>query len=228
MSIKTRVLAACAAAAIAPLAGADVTFSDGTFTPSNWGFETLVLGTGGTSSHSQVATGNPGLARELTNSVNAGGTVWGVSRFGTTNGTRYEPGTMGAILGVDFAIDFRFAGGVGGDGHALMVAAKQGTVVYGAAYTVTGSSGAWNSYGVTGLTAADFAPIVGSGPALNFSATGAPIRFGFAVGNSGPGSGYSNTVTYDNFEVIVRTVPGPGAAGLAGVLGLAALRRRRA
>ncbi|GJQ28975.1 MAG: hypothetical protein HBSAPP03_08590 [Phycisphaerae bacterium] len=207
-------------------AGAAVTYTDGTFTPSNWGFELVTLAAGGTSSATQVAGGNPGMARQLTNSVNGGGTVWGVSRYGTTNATRYEPMTTGAILSVDFAIDYRFVQGAGGDGHALVLAAKQGTAVFGAAYTVTGSSGAWGTYAITGVTAADFTRLDGAAGGIDFSATGAPIRFGFAVGNSSTGTPYSNTVMYDNFEVVVHNVPAPGVGLLAGA-GLLTLARRR-
>lgn len=226
--MRCTLLAASAAALLSSPAWAAVVYSDGTFANSNWGFETVTLGAGGTSSGTQVAGGNPGTARQLVNNVTIGGTVWGVNRFGTTNPTRYEPITMGAIQTVDFAIDFRFVEGWGGAGHALVLCAKQGVRVYGAAYTTTGSTGAWGSYAVTGLTAADFSMLDGSAAVpLDFSSTAAPIRFGFAVGNSATGLSYSNTVMYDNFEVVVHNVPAPAAGLLAGAALLTLSRRRR-
>jgi uncharacterized protein (TIGR03382 family) len=210
-------------------ASAAVVFADGTFTPSNWGFETLTIGAGGTSVPSQVVIdGNPAPAREIQNTPLPGGTVYGFSRYGTTNATRYEPMTMGEILSVDFRIDYRWTGGYyGSAGHALMVGAKQGSYVYYAAYSVTGTSGVWATKVATGLTASDFLPLVGSAPGLDFSSTGAPIRFGFIVGNSATVSTYFNTVLYDNFEVVVHNVPGPGGAAMMALAGLAAIRRRR-
>lgn len=227
MQLKT--VAALAVAAMAAPAMASVTYSDGTFNTANWGFETVVVGTGGTSSASQVAGGNPDTARQIVNNLNGGGgLVWGVSRFGTTNATRYEPVNQGAILSVDFAIDFRFVEGIGGQGHSVAVIAKQGMLVYGAGYAITGSTGAWGSHAVSGLTAADFTLLNGaSGPAINFSASAIPIRFGFGAGNSAPNSSYSNTVMYDNFVVVVNNVPAPAAGVLAACGVLCAARRRR-
>lgn len=215
-----------AAACVVPALG-DVVFSDANFNPGNWGFETIQTGNGGTSVASQVATGNPGTARELANSVNAGPAgVFGFSRYGTNIATRYDPATQGAIASVDFGIDYRFVSGVGGQGHGLQLGAKQGSFVYAAAYTVTGSSGVWGSYSALNILDTDFTPLNG-GPAIDFSSSGAFIRFGFIVSNSTIGGPYSNTVDYDNFAVTVHQVPAP-AAGLAlfGLAGVAARRRR--
>ncbi|MDX2132357.1 MAG: hypothetical protein SFY69_09920 [Planctomycetota bacterium] len=210
------------------LACGSVTFSDGTFAPSTWGQELVTVGPGGTSAASQVSTGNPGFARRVQNTVEGGGTVYAFSRFGTDQATRYNASTQGAILTVDFSIDHRFVEGVGGDGQAVRLGAKQGQTVYAAGYEVTGSSGLWGTTTFTGLTAADFsAP--GGGGTIDFSATGAPIRFGFIAVNSSTGPTYLNTVDYDNFFVRVNSVPGPGV-GVCGLAGLVAagVRRRRA
>lgn len=212
----------------AAAASADVTYSDGFFAPSNWGFETLVAGSGGTSSASQDDGGNPGATRLVSNAVNApNGTVFGFSRYGTTNASRYVPATMGAIATVDFRIDSIFFAGIGGQGQGLMIGAKQGQVVYQAAYTTTGdSSTAWVSHEAIGLTAADFLPLLGTAPAIDFSAAGAPIRFGFIAGSSSTTVGYENAVLYDNFEVVVRNVPSPAGLALAGLFVLAKRRGR--
>ncbi|MBU6413774.1 MAG: hypothetical protein KGS45_09885 [Planctomycetes bacterium] len=218
---------------IASLAQADVVYSDGTFTPSNWGLETFTAnGAGGSVTAAQLSSGgNPGQARSVTNTTGTGPdqTIFGLHRYGTTNATRYEPLNQGAIASVDFSIDFAFRSGVGGQGHGLALGAKQGTVIYAAAATVTGSSTAWNTYSVTGLSAADFTAVSGTG-AINFSASGAPIRFGFITSNSNGSSGtsYFNEIAYDNFLVRVNQVPAPTwTSVVCGTLITTACRRRR-
>lgn len=208
-------------------AGADVVYSDGEFVPSTWGFETVGLGTGGTSAAAQVGGGNPGNARRLTNSVNAGGTIYGFSRYGTTQAVgRYDPAVEGAIASVDWSLQSLFVSGADAGGQAVMLGAKQGSIVYAADLGQTGSGAGWVMHGGVGLTAADFQPLNGGTP-INFSASGAPLRFGFIVGNSGAES-FTSVVLYDNFSVTLRAVPTPGVAGLAGaaVFGLSRGRRR--
>lgn len=212
--------------ACASVATADVTFSDTEFNNGDWGFETATIAPGGSSAGTQTGGGNPGNARQLTNSVNSGGTVFGFSRYGTTLGTRYELNTQGAIASVDWTIDSRWLSGIGGQGHSIGLGVKQGTVVYIADFEITGSSGNWNTHGGIGLTAADFSPLI-AGPAIDFSSTGAPLRFGFIVGNSSTGGAYTNAVLYDNFSFTVHSVPAPGAGGLAVLAAVAGLRRRR-
>lgn len=208
-------------------AHADVTFSDTEFTPANWGFESVVLGPGGTSTPSQVAGGNPGQARQVVNSINAGGgaSVFGLSRYGTTTPTRYEPATQGAITSIDWSIDSKWLSGFGGQGQSISLGAKQGLVVYYADYDITGSSGAWTTHGAVNLLASSFQPLTAGAP-IDFSATGAPIRFGFLVGNSGDFA-YTNTVVYDNFSITIHNVPAPAIAGLAMFTLPIALRHRR-
>lgn len=207
-------------------ASADVTFSDTEFVNADWGFETATIAPGGSSAGIQTGGGNPGNARQLTNSVNSGGTVFGFSRYGTTVGTRYEPALQGAISSVDWTIDSRWLSGIGGQGHSIGLGVKQGTVVYVADFEITGSSGNWNTHGAISLTAADFAPLI-AGPAVDFSSSGAPLRFGFIVGNSSTAGAYTNAVLYDNFGFTVHSVPTPGTMGLAAIAAAAGLRRRR-
>jgi hypothetical protein len=79
------------------------------------------------------------------------------------------------------------------------------------------------------LTAADFTAVSGSG-SINFSAAGAPIRFGFITSNSnGSGGGsYFNEVAYDNFNVRIVQVPAPCWTGIAcSAMMTAASRKRR-
>jgi hypothetical protein len=210
-------------------AKADITFSDTEFATANWGFETITGGTGGTATPSQVSGGNPGFARQVITSVNAsGGIVYGLSRFGTSTATRYDPAVSGAIGTVDFSIDAKWISGDGLFGQSIGIGAKQGSVAYYAALDVTGVTGLWGTHASLGLTAADFVAMTAGGP-IDFSATGAPVRFGFVVANSAPGPASVNTAAYDNFQVVVHSVPAPASVGMAGMVGVVAgVRRRRA
>ncbi len=226
---------ATATAALAIFAGAataSVTYTDGTFANSNWGFETFVAGSGGGSgSASQsTGTGNPGDARRvtLTTGPQVGDGIYALSRFGTTLATRYEPSSQGAITTLDFSIDARFVTGTfTGAGQAVYLAAKQGTTIFGAPMGVTGSSGSWTTLTATGLTPSSFVYLSGPVASFDASAAGTPIRFGFISANGNGGSPYSTTVDYDNFNLVVNAVPGPGVLACASFAGVMSLRRKR-
>lgn len=227
------VLGVLSCAALVSAAGADVVFSDTEFANSNWALETVFTGptgnTGSATAAQSAATGNPGNARRvtLTTGGSFGDTVSAFSRYGTTQATRFDPTTQGAINAVSWTIDARFVTGTfAGAGQGLVLGLKQGTVIYGADYHVTGSSGSWATSSATGMTAASFSRLDGLTGTPDFSAAGLPIRFGFIASNSNGGGQYSTTVDYDNFSVTVTQVPAPGAALILGIAG-AALRRRR-
>ena len=212
--------------ASAGLAHADVTYTDGTFAPSSWGFE--IVG-GGSSTPSQVASGgNPGSYRQINQSVPANtGWFYGFSRYGTNTATRYDPVSQGAITSVDFSIDARTISTVGGQVPGLAMGIKQGSLVYvQTAFANVGNS-SWGFFGSFGLTPADFTCVNGSGT-VDFSATGGPLRFGFVTINASFSAQPTGSVSeYDNYNVVVHNVPAPGALMLAGVGLLAASRRRR-
>lgn len=214
-------------AASSPARG-DVAFVDTEFSNTTWGFETATAGPGGTSVPSQVGGGNPGFARQVVNTVNSGGgaTIFGFSRYGATTATRYDPVAQGAILSIDWSIDSRWLSGIGGQGRSIMLGAKQGSILYFADYDITSSDGLWHPRGAFNLAAPDFQPLF-AGPAIDFSAAGAPLRFGFIVGNSGD-TPYSNTAVYDNFSLTIHNLPAPPIGGTAaGLAVLAGTRRRR-
>jgi hypothetical protein len=215
-----------AAVLVGGAARADVTFSDTEFPNSGWGLDVFTVGAGGTSSGIQVSGANPGFGRQVTNSITIGGEVYGLHRYGTSLATRYEPSVTGAITSVDFSIDSRFISGLGGLGHGISLGAKQGSVLYRAGFDTTGSTGLWETHSSTGNTAASFTPL-GGGPAIDFSSTAAPIRFGFVVSNGAVNETYSNVVLYDNFQVVIHNVPAPAGAAVLGLGGLMACRRRR-
>lgn len=220
------VLTAAAALLLAGGARADVTFSDTEFANAGWGLDTITVGAGGTSVGTQTTGGNPGFGRQVTNNLIIGGEVYALHRYGTSTATRYEPLVSGAIASVDFSIDAKWLSGIGGLGHGITIGAKQGTVVYRAGFDTTGSDGLWHTHAATGFTAASFVAVGGSG-AIDFSATGAPIRFGFLVSNGAVNESYTNVVLYDNFQVVVHNVPAPASAAVLCLGGLTAIRRRR-
>jgi hypothetical protein len=206
-------------------AHADVVFADTEFINSNWALETVSLGAGGTASAAQVATGNPGNARRVSLSPNAGGGLWAFSRFGTTTATRYAPATDGAIAAVAFSFDAR----VVTSDAALPVrfALKQGQAIFAVGEGVLDTGSSWQTFSLAGLTAASFTRLDGVAGTPDFSAAGAPIRFGFAVGALPGGSIAEKVTNFDNFSVRVTQVPGPGVAALGVVLATLAPRRRR-
>ncbi len=218
-------LVAAAALLVAGGARADVTFSDTEFLNSGWGLDTITVGAGGTSAGTQTTGGNPGFGRQVTNNVTIGGEVYGLHRYGTTLATRYEPTVSGAITSVDFTIDSKWLSGIGGLGHGIALGAKQGSVVYRAGFDTTGSTGFWETHASSGSTAVSFVSLNG-GPAINFSATGAPIRFGFLVSNGAVNETYSNVVLYDNFRVVIHNVPAPAGAAVLMLGGLVRRSRR--
>lgn len=221
-------LAIGAIVAASSVALADVTLSDGVFstTGSNaWALESVGVGS---ASASQSASGNPGAARQvsLTTGSNAGDTIWGFSRFGAATATRYEPASQGAIVSLTWSIDARLTQG-GGDGQALWLALKQGQLIFVADGHVTGSSGAWNTFGGASIVASAFSRLDGQGGLPDFSTSGAPIRFGFVNGNTTTGGTYSTAALYDNYTLrVVQKVPVPGACVMLGLL-LWPSRRRR-
>jgi hypothetical protein len=227
VSVLTLAIATIAAVgAGGGLAHADVTYTDGTFNPSVWGFE--VVG-GGSSTPSQVASGgNPGAYRQINQSVPANtGWFYGFSRYGTNTATRYDPATQGAISSVDFSIDGRLISTVGGQIPGVGMGIKQGSLVYVQTAFANLGNASWGTVASTGLTPADFMCVNGSGT-VDFSASGGPLRFGFVTINASfsaqPTGGVSE---YDNYNVVVHQVPAPGAIALVGVGMLAASRRRR-
>jgi len=202
------------------------TFSDGTFNPSNWGFETIGSGT---VTFGQIAAGgNPGQYRQIDQVVNQNtGWFYSFSRYGTTMPTRYEPAVSGAIASVDFSIDSRTISVLSGQVPGIGLGIKQGSLVFMQTAFFNGFANTWTTYSVNSLTPASFSCINGAG-SLDFSASGAPIRFGFITANASFSATTTGSVSdYDNFFVNVVQVPAPGALALLG-LSVPCLLRRRA
>jgi hypothetical protein len=189
-----------------------VSISDQTLADSDWN-ETIVTNTvpaAWTTTVQQYADGgNPGSFR---------GQAWNWSPTDTSflatvdafNKTAYNPSSQGAIGSVDFNIDDYIADvkdGTNGRVIGFEPALVQGDSIYSApsSYLVT-SSTQWHTNTWNGLSAAAFAKLTGSGSnSPDFSASGAPITFGYysslTVGGADP---YQLFHGVDNFNVAVN------------------------
>lgn len=205
---------------------ASVIVSDGTFLDSNWTMVSRTYGpNGGGGSGVQVLTGgagNNGAARLTSNSA-------GANNSGSYNASiytafTYNPAVSGALTNLSISIDARYISGL----SALGAVVEQGGVIWFAGYQLNTPD--WQTYVFTPV-AGDWFLINSNGgelgPGPNFSAAGAPMRFGFYTANgSGPGgSPYTNQGFNDNF--VISFVPSPGAAAVLGLGGLLAAGRRR-
>jgi hypothetical protein len=222
--ITTTVAGGLAVMLFAGQVRADRTFADTEFATAGWGQESRTTGAGGTAAFSQVATGNPGNARRVTINVGAGPSlVQAMSRFGTSQATRYDPAVEGALVSVSFALDYRR---VSGPSATVIPAAKQGSFVYIALGFAATAGDSWQTLSIPTLVAGDFVRWDGAGT-LDFSASAEPIRFGFVSGVGQSDGAPAQAVTdFDNFEVVAR-VPTPGAALAMAMMGVVGLARRR-
>ena len=207
-------------------AAASVVISDGTFNDANWTLVQRPYGPGGGSgSGTQVLTGGAGdngPARQTSNSA-------GPSNSGSYNASiytafTYNPAASGPLTALSISIDARFINGLSAIGSVV----EQSGLIWMAGNAINTPS--WQTYTFTPVAGDWFLinPSGGvSGPGPDFSAAGAPMRFGFftANGTSAGGNPYTHVGLNDNF--VVSFIPAPGAAALLGLGGLMAARRRR-
>jgi len=200
-------------------------FFDGNFLDSNWQYTDIVFddpqipGTGpGTSTASTFRAdnaGNPGAYRASTHNIAYGDTIY--SR-GLMNSAIYVPVASGPIQSIDFTIDLQHPG-TGSTAWQLTVE-QAGTVYYSYPLGAFSQNPFWNDFSWTNLTQADFDtnPLAGAlgqspdGNSPNFSSTGNPLKFGYALGNTNA-SGVPGIVTtthgVDNWRVEIN----PGIPG---------------
>lgn len=223
-------LALIGIAALTPIAAADIIFSDTEFPTTGWGVESVLIGGGGAPIVSQVlAGGNPGAFRrvDMTPGPTTGDAIYTLHRYGVTTATRYDPATLGAILSLDFYIDFRdvIAAGAATD-QKVFFAAKQGVVVFAGPGIQQSQSANFSPLSASNLTSADFAAVGGPGT-LDLSAAGAPIRFGFITYVVNTTGAFSSRSEYDNFYVTIHQAPAPGSLALTVLACVLGARRRR-
>ena len=199
-------------------AGASITFTDKTFVDSDW---TMTAFGAGSQVAFQVADGgNSGTIPDPFREVETTSSSL-IYALHTNSAFVVDPSLM-LILSIDFSIDYKNIYYFG-QGQSLQVGLEQGGDYYRAAYTITGPGGnSWNTYAASSLVASDFTPVVGSGSSGNpdFSASGAPITFGFVTDNSG---GNGIRVAYDNFSATANVIPEPASLiiwSLLGALGI--------
>ncbi len=196
-------------------------FLDGTFNLSDW---SRVIETGsGTVTPSQVATGgNPGdyMRVDLTNFTG----LLGAYQF--RSAATYDPASQGAIASVAWSLDELGILALGTTHVAAGGALTQNNINY---YSVALNNIAfdvWRTFGLTGLGADNFATFLNPNAHPDFSASGAPITFGFwTVFNNGSTDG-ARAAGFDNWTFGVTTVPEPSSFLLLGA-GLALLCRRQ-
>lgn len=156
---------------------------DGDFTAWSWS----TSGPAG-ASYVMSGSGNPGACFEARNYVPSisGGHI---RQLFVKNDLVWDPSTQGAIDTISMRIDTASVQ-AWGEGHGVGLLVEQNGVIFiaccSSCYTVTGTSSAWHTLSISGCTSSVLAPP--SNPQLHpdFSAAGAPIRFGFAVINSTP------------------------------------------
>ena len=219
------------------------TYSDGTFSLSNYATQFTVLSDpSDTIAVSQCsACGNPGNGLSIILSFpDGGGTFNAPNDIGITNTTFvYNPATTGAITSISASVDknigVNVVQGFGNFFHPLI---EQDGLFYeggigGPVLNGPGSTG-YNTLSASGLTAASFTqidPTTGLLGTAHPNFAGDPIVFGL-VQSTGADTipGTIETVAYDNLSFTVTSVPEPAtwAMMMLGFGGLgAAMRSRR-
>jgi hypothetical protein len=183
-----------------------VVFQDGEFLPADW----LVTETvnpaqnGPVHSEERVATGgNPGAFLLMVDTISAGPSSLRV--FHAKQLATYEPASQGAIYTIDFEEDCF--------GLASNLLLEQGERRYIAGGSACSAPTTWSApLFVSSLRVQDFTLVDGPGCAANescpdFSASAAPLRFGFVRGIAlsawHPAAGFTRTHGIDNWKVTV-------------------------
>ena len=184
---------------------AGVLFSDDGFLNQDW-TASMVLdrnqGQAATfSAIQELAGGNPGSYRFTVHDLGPGPSDMGVAHLKV--GAVYDPTIYGPISTFSFSFDVRAFDNGQSQGiwyHALL--SQSGTNYYCAAGKLA-TLNSWVNYTTGNLGASDFRPVTGGDGFPDFSATAAPIQFGFFSYN-GIISGMSHTESgIDNWSVTV-------------------------
>jgi hypothetical protein len=227
-----QVIASVIVMASAACVQASVVYQDSTFNNADWGFEIVRIGgSDGAASSSQSSTvGNPGSSRKtsLTSGTVAGaGITYAVNRFGTTQATRYDPSVSGAIAAMNVSMQVRFDSpppSIFLVGVFAMV--KQDSRIYVADLGPIFSNVGWSTFSFPSLPLSAFSQISGPTAPVDFSASGAPLRAGYALFLSDASQARTGDVYVDNFQFEIVSVPAPSVAALA-MVGVTSMCRRR-
>jgi len=218
---RTRCVGSFVAVAVVANADAQVfSASDSVFAPASWSVSVLGASVTKAGSASQVVNGFATGSNALLSSINPGGAdAWTVSIY---ENFYYDPSlTPGTPSSVTLTFDSRW---VTQNFSRVGPAMRQGGAVW-AGYQPLNSN-SWATYSFSGWVAM----VSGTGlPLPDFSATAAPIYFGFYQRNGGtvPGVGYQSEFANFSVSVTAPVVPAPMAL-LLWVAPAAARTRRRA
>jgi hypothetical protein len=212
-----------------PAGASVIAFSDDTFTPSNWSLTTQTIGPGGDArAVQQLSGGDPGAYRQVTVDV-VGSSDSAVYAFNLKNGATVTPASSGAI------ISLLYTEARNTTGQEFGPAIQQGSNLY-YAYAGSGGTSGWQSTTMTFTPGAATNDLLtsfrtdDSSAHPDFSATGAPMTFGFAAIDNSTASSFTAVSGYDNWSISVATigsVPEPGSIGVLGLTSLALMRRPR-
>jgi hypothetical protein len=197
---------------------------DGDFDPADWSFQLFDFHTGGDATPSQAPSGgNPGSFQQVAYTTNAAtdpGDNAAVYVFHSFDAAVVDPSVDGAIASVDYLWDVSaIAGGGTFSGPAL----QQGGNVYVSAglLELTGTSTQWRSVSRAGVLEVNYGLIqdgleIDPAQDPDFSASGAPITFGFFSAFAGAlgGPAAAASAGFDNWSVDVHLVPEPGPFAL--------------
>ncbi len=226
-----------------PATAGIIIFSDSEFDRSDW--TTTILGAGASGSIPTESTGgNPGAHSVITTTEGSGQWVVVVD---LRSGATIDP-AVGGILSVDYSEDFRNAAADGnlglGQSHGPALL-QNGTFFTTDPFTIfTGIAESFENLSLVDLQASDFVEVIPSAITAeaafdfasnpDFSATGAPIQFGYYRANGD--NNVSITGRLDNWSVNIEqqnAIPEPSSffvfmgLGVSGMLGYGWRKRRK-
>ena len=159
-------------------------------------------------SATQVAAGgNPGEYRRQVNNYGGPGSI--VTAH-LNSSAIYDPSTQGALIQVDGNFDLYLFDGGNSQAVAYGVVLLQSGVYY-----LSGDrlalSASWTVFPPLGLQESSLFEVGGGGAHPDFSATGAPMQFGYYVSNSTSGAGPTQTDSgIDNWSLDLLSAPPQG------------------
>ncbi len=210
------------------LSSTPVVFLDSLFDAANWTVQEAAQGDGGTLRWTLHRSEVEGASRSITTTVFApkSGSA-GITGFFLRQGAVYDPAAMGAIGAIDYSErSFLFTGVDQGQASSLLILQNGRLYAMDPARVapIRTTTTAWTRHSRTGLKAEDFiARSAGAAPLHpDFSATGAPLQFGFLRESSTVApdpTGYAVEAYLDDWTVtvkpegprIIAVSPGPGA-----------------
>ncbi|MBM0745055.1 hypothetical protein JOY44_26415 (plasmid) [Phormidium sp. CLA17] len=186
----------------------NVQFLDSTFNDTGWQLEVITSGKGGTVAVQQRdAMGEVGSFREITNTVNQAskGVNSNVLGLHWRVGATYDPQAQGAIAAINYSEEAILINGFG-EGQAAGLALRQNQQIYLPTSRLITPETSWTHKELNALQAQDFVAMGTTNQHPDFSATGAPIQFGFFRANTTTNAQYSIISGIDNWSVSINPV----------------------